>query len=250
MSATSTSLSCRYRSGFLRPFCSAGRSAQARRSVCRSGTATSSSGAGRRASITTAYCRSRRRITRSPARIASTSHCARPPEVFPRTRMPPRGTGACAQQLPEVDLQRLFVDFFRNVREQLLLRAEVLHAALNQVVDLFHAVDGALAVGRAQILLVREDAHAGHDAIPGKDRITPTDLLPADFRGNALARHPKSVQPPQRIGQVLVLRVGAPVIGVGPRVGLVMGDDVIARFLEMIVYPLIEFVLRGFAHVA
>ena len=49
---------------------------------------------------------------------------------------------------------------------------------------------------------------------------------------------------------MLVLRVGAPVIGVGPGVRLVMRDDVIAGPLEVIVDPLIEFFLCGFAHVA
>src|SRR5258708_3030573 len=89
---------------------------------------------------------------------------------------------------PEVGLQRLLARFRRDLREHVLLRRKVHGAAVEEVVDFLDVVAGA--VGGAQLVLLRVDAHAREDAVPGEDRVALADPLPAYVRRDALAAHP------------------------------------------------------------
>ena len=45
-----------------------------------------------------------------------------------------------------------------------------------------------------EIRWIRKDPHAGHDGIPGENRVTLADLLADERRDDALARHPQRVE--------------------------------------------------------
>jgi len=155
-----------------------------------------------------------------------------------------------ASHSPEVDLQRSLFDLLRDVHQHVALRAEIQRTPLQQVLDLFHTAAILWRGGGAQVLLIGKNTHPRHDAIPGKDRIALADRLSADVGGDALARHPEAIELPQRIGQVRVLGVRPPILGIASRIGLIMRDDIVARSFEVVVDALIEPIVRRLAQVA
>ena len=54
----------------------------------------------------------------------------------------------------------------------------------------------------------------------------------------------------QGFGQIEVRGIGAPVFGIGTAIGLVVGHDVVARTLEMLVDLRVEALVRRFGKIA
>src|SRR5712672_2974719 len=152
--------------------------------------------------------------------------------------------------LPEVDLQGLAIPPRRYVPESLPVVPVVDHAAVQQVVNLLHAVAGLLRAGCTQVIGVRKYAHARHDGIPGKNRITLAEGLLPHGRRDALAAHPQRIELLELVRQVQNSRVGAPVLCVGARIGLEVRHDVVTRAFEMLVDAAVVALTRLLAKVA
>src|SRR5712675_1695522 len=134
--------------------------------------------------------------------------------------------------LPEVDLQGLAIPPRRYVPESLPVVPVVDHAAVQQVIG------------------VRKYAHARHDGIPGKHRITLAEGLLPHGRRDALAAHPQRIELLELVRQVQNSRVGAPVLCVGARIGLEVRHDVVTRAFEMLVDAAVVALTRLLAKVA
>src|SRR5215470_6146869 len=83
--------------------------------------------------------------------------------------------GPCVRSFmsPEIYLQRFLPRLRGNPLEDIALRRKVHGAALEHIADLVHVVSAA--VGRPQLLLRREDAHAREDAVPRENRVALAD---------------------------------------------------------------------------
>src|SRR5258706_9730157 len=97
------------------------------------------------------------------------------------------GLSVTFSSLPKVDLERFAIPPRRDVHESLPMVPVVGYAAVQQVINLLHVIASLLRAGRTQVLRVRENAHARHDGIPGKERVTLAERLLPHGRCNDLA---------------------------------------------------------------
>src|SRR6478736_1811131 len=91
------------------------------------------------------------------------------------------------QPLPEINLQRVLAPLRRNLREHVLLLAEVQRTAREQVVDLGHLVARLFRRWRAHLVAVGENTHAAQDAVPREYGIAFAEFLLRDVGDDASA---------------------------------------------------------------
>ena len=150
---------------------------------------------------------------------------------------------------PEVDLQRFLARLRRDARQHVLLRRGNSARCARAGCRSRPRRSASLPLAGRSCSCVGEDAHARPGCSTTRRSDSPCRCAGAPTSGAMLLPDIQSrVELLQRLRQVRVRGVRAPVLGVRARVGLVVRDDVVARALEVLVDLRVEALLRAPSH--